>query len=72
MGFLTRKGIGSKIYYPIPLHLQECFNSLSYKQRDFPISEKAAEEVLSLPIFPELTDEEIEYVCDSIKSFLAG
>jgi dTDP-4-amino-4,6-dideoxygalactose transaminase len=71
MGFLTRKGIGSKIYYPIPLHLQECFNSLSYKQRDFPISEKAAEEVLSLPIFPELTDEEIEYVCDSIKSFLA-
>jgi dTDP-4-amino-4,6-dideoxygalactose transaminase len=70
MGFLSRKGIGSKIYYPLPLHLQECFNHLSYKQRDFPVSEKAAEEVLSLPIFPELTDEEIEYVCDSIKSFL--
>jgi dTDP-4-amino-4,6-dideoxygalactose transaminase len=72
MGFLTQKGIGSKIYYPLPLHLQECFNYLGYKQRDFPVSEKAAEEVLSLPIFPELTDEEIEYVCNSIKSFFAG
>jgi dTDP-4-amino-4,6-dideoxygalactose transaminase len=70
MSFLKQKGIGSKIYYPLPLHLQECFNNLGYKKGDFPISEAAAEEVLSLPIFPELTKEEIKYVCDSIKSFL--
>jgi dTDP-4-amino-4,6-dideoxygalactose transaminase len=69
MNFLEKRGIGSKIYYPLPLHLQECFNYLSYKKGDFPISETAAEEVLSLPIFPELTNEEIKYVCDSIKSF---
>lgn len=69
MKFLGEKNIGSKIYYPLPLHLQECFNYLDYKQGDFPISEKAAEEMLSLPIFPELNREEIEYICDSIKAF---
>jgi len=68
--FLGEKSIGSKVYYPLPLHLQKCFGSLGYKKGDLPVSEKAAEEVLSLPIFPELTDEEIKYVCDSIKSFL--
>jgi len=67
--FLGEKHIGSKVYYPLPLHLQECFNYLDYKQGDFPVSEKAAEEVLSLPVFPELHKEEIEYICDSIKSF---
>jgi len=67
--FLGEKNIGSKVYYPLPLHLQECFNYLDYKQGDFPISEQAAEEVLSLPIFPELHRKEIEYVCNSIKSF---
>jgi dTDP-4-amino-4,6-dideoxygalactose transaminase len=72
MNFLARKGIGSKVYYPLPLHLQKCFSSLSYKKNDFPVSETAAEEVLSLPTFPELTEEEIEYVCDSIKSFLGN
>ncbi len=69
VNFLTKKGIGTKIYYPLPLHLQDCFNYLGYKKEDFPHSEKAAEEVLSLPIFPELTYEEIEYTCKSIKSF---
>ena len=69
VNFLTKKGVGTKIYYPLPLHLQDCFNYLGYKKEDFPHSEKAAEEVLSLPIFPELTDEEIEYTCTSIKSF---
>ena len=68
--FLTREGIGSKIYYPLPLHLQECFNYLGYKNGDFPVSELATEEVLSLPIFAELSVKEIKFVCDSIKSFL--
>jgi len=67
--FLTGKDVGTKIYYPLPLHLQECFNYLYYEKGDLPHSEKAAEEALSLPIFPELNDEEIEYVCESIKSF---
>ncbi|MEJ2567614.1 MAG: DegT/DnrJ/EryC1/StrS family aminotransferase [candidate division WOR-3 bacterium] len=67
--FLTQKEIGSKIYYPTPLHLQECFNYLGYKKGDLPHSEKAAAEVLSLPIFPELSHEEIVYTCESIKSF---
>jgi dTDP-4-amino-4,6-dideoxygalactose transaminase len=70
VSFLARKGIGSKVYYPLPLHLQKCFSSLNYKKGDFPVSEVAAEEVLSLPIFPELNDEEIKYVCDSIKAFI--
>ena len=71
-GFLTRKDIGSKVYYPLPLHLQKCFGSLDYKKGDLPVSEKASLEVLSLPIFPELTDDEIKYVCDSIKSFFVS
>lgn len=68
--FLSKKGIGSKIYYPLPLHLQECFKDLGYKKGDLPISETASEEVLSLPIYPELTEEEIKHVCGSIKYFL--
>lgn len=67
--FLEEKNIGSKVYYPLPLHLQECFLSLGYKKGDLPVSEKAAEEVLSLPVFPELEREEIEYICNSIKAF---
>ncbi|MEO0293050.1 MAG: DegT/DnrJ/EryC1/StrS family aminotransferase [candidate division WOR-3 bacterium] len=67
--FLEKKNIGWKIYYPLPLHLQDCFSYLGYRKGDLPISEKAAEEVLSLPIFPELRKEEIEYVCKTIKSF---
>jgi dTDP-4-amino-4,6-dideoxygalactose transaminase len=70
MSFLSQKSIGSKVYYPVPLHLQKCFSSLGYKKDDFPIGETAAQELLSLPVFPELTEEEIKYVCDSIKSFM--
>ncbi len=67
--FLKEKGIATGMHYPIPLHLQDCFKHLGYKKGDFPNTEKLAETGLSLPIFPELNDEQIEYVCSNIKSF---
>ena len=66
---LNEKGIGNKVYYPLSLHQQGCFEGLSYKKGSFPNAEEASEEVLSLPTFPELTEKEIEYICESISSF---
>jgi dTDP-4-amino-4,6-dideoxygalactose transaminase len=67
--FLHAKGVGTEVYYPIPLHLQQCFAYLGYKKGDLPESERAAEETLALPIYPELTPEQQEYVINQIGNF---
>lgn len=67
--FLTKEGIGTGIYYPQPLHFQPSLKFLGYKKGDFPNAEKAALSVLSLPLFPEMTDKEVNYVIKKVKEF---
>lgn len=67
--YLKSKEISTGIHYPLPLHLQQAFKYLSYKEGDFPEAEKAAKEVLCLPIYPELTEEQVDYIIKSINEF---
>lgn len=68
--YMTENEIGTEIYYPVPFHMQECFAYLGYKQGEFPVSEWCAKDSIALPIYPELTDEQIDYTVKTIKKFL--
>jgi dTDP-4-amino-4,6-dideoxygalactose transaminase len=67
--YLAEKGIGSGVHYPVPVHMSPAFKDLGYKKGDFPEAEAQSEEVLSLPLFPELTDSEAETVAGTVKEF---
>ena len=69
MKHLKANGVGAAVYYPLCLHEQECFADLGYERGVFPVSERAAEEVVSLPMYPELTDEQVAYVVEQVKAF---
>jgi dTDP-4-amino-4,6-dideoxygalactose transaminase len=66
---LNKNGIGYSIYYPMPLHMQKCFEYLGYKKGDFPVAERVSEKIIALPIYPELTMDEVDYICETIRSF---
>jgi dTDP-4-amino-4,6-dideoxygalactose transaminase len=66
---LKKKGIGSSIYYPLPLHLQPCFSYLGYTEGAFPESERASKEVISLPVYPELTTAQLDEVIGAVREF---
>ena len=67
--YLNERGIGASIHYPTPIHLQKAYKYLGYKRGDLPLSEKIAGEIISLPIYPELTETKINYIVDTIKNF---
>jgi dTDP-4-amino-4,6-dideoxygalactose transaminase len=68
-GHLKAKEIGSAIYYPLSLHLQPCFEYLGYKRGAFPESEKATKEVISLPVYPELNQSQLDEVIEAVRGF---
>ncbi len=69
INYLKERGITTGIHYPVPCHMQEAFKELGYKKGDFPITESYSEKVLSLPMYPEITEDKIEYVSDAIREF---
>ncbi|HET7232673.1 MAG TPA: DegT/DnrJ/EryC1/StrS family aminotransferase [Longimicrobium sp.] len=70
--YLTAHGVGCSVYYPVPLHLQECFAYLGYKEGQFPESERACREVLSIPVYPELAQDQLAYVAETIRGFFGA
>ena len=69
--YLEGKGVQTGLHYPLPLHMQKAYSHLNYKPQDFPVAEKYAKEILSIPMYPEMSDEMVHYVCSAIKSFYA-
>jgi len=67
--YLSEKGIGTALHYPIPIHFQKAYQYLGHKKGDFPVSEISAEECLSLPIYAEMSDDQVDYVIENIRSF---
>jgi dTDP-4-amino-4,6-dideoxygalactose transaminase len=70
--FLAEKGVGTGLHYPLPLHLQKAYARMGFKKGDFPVSERTAERLLSLPMYAELTTEQIEYVVECIREYMEG
>jgi dTDP-4-amino-4,6-dideoxygalactose transaminase len=70
--FLVEKGVGTAVHYPIGLHLQEAYSLLGYREGDFPNCDRASRRVISLPMFPEIEDSEVKYICESIKEFFGN
>jgi dTDP-4-amino-4,6-dideoxygalactose transaminase len=66
---LKTKGIGTEVYYPVPLHRQECLSTFGYREGDFPIAERACRELLALPVYPELNEDQQHYVVDTVKEW---
>ena len=67
--YLASKGVDTKIHYPLPIHYQEAAKGLGYKKGDFPVTEKQAETILSIPVYPELTDEQVDYIVTEVRNF---
>ncbi|MNR58458.1 UDP-2-acetamido-2-deoxy-3-oxo-D-glucuronate aminotransferase [compost metagenome] len=66
---LNSQGIGTEVYYPHPLHLQPCFSHLNYQKGDMPAAERAAQRAVGLPLYPDLTEEQVSEVCGQIRHF---